>query len=54
VVRAADAAGRNSCGAYHPTPYLHRLAADGWSLVEQVAEGAAGNPHQDLVLFRRR
>jgi 2-polyprenyl-3-methyl-5-hydroxy-6-metoxy-1,4-benzoquinol methylase len=53
VVRGADVPGRNACGAYHPASYVREHLARGWQLLDHVAEGAAGNPHQDLVLLRK-
>jgi SAM-dependent methyltransferase len=52
VVRWAEAAGTNLCAAYHPPDYLPRLA-EGLEQLELVREGARGNPHQDLSLFRK-
>jgi hypothetical protein len=53
VVRWADVAGTNLCSAYHPEPYLRDTFADGFAFLELEAEGARGNPTQDLVLLRR-
>jgi SAM-dependent methyltransferase len=52
VVRWPEAAGTNLCAAYHPPQYLPRLA-HGLQQLEFVPEGARGNPHQDLSLFRK-
>jgi SAM-dependent methyltransferase len=52
VVRWSVAAGTNLCSTFHPRSYLERLA-EGLELLEQVPEGAAGNPHQDLSVLRR-
>jgi SAM-dependent methyltransferase len=52
VVRWGEAAGTNLCGAYHPPEYLRRLT-EGLEQLELVPEGALGNPHQDLALFRK-
>ena len=52
VVRGAEVAGSNHCGAYHPAEYLRRLTGS-FELVEHVPEGATGNPDQDLILLRR-
>ena len=53
VVRWADVAGTNLCSAYHPESYLRETFAEGFTLVEQVPEGAHGNPTQALVLLRK-
>ncbi len=53
VVRGADAAGRNECGAYHPAAYVQGVLAAGFDLIDHVPEGATGNPPQDLVLLRK-
>jgi len=53
VVRWADVAGTNLCSAYHPEPYLRSTFADGFAFLELEAEGARGNPTQDLVLLRK-
>ena len=53
VVRFEQVAGTNLCTAFHPPAYVKdRLAAE-LTLVEEVPEGARGNPHQDLFLFRK-
>ena len=46
--------GSNRCAAYHPQPYLEGLVRDRFEIVESLAEGALGNPRQDLVLMRKR
>jgi SAM-dependent methyltransferase len=54
VVRWEQAAGSNLCAAYHPADALSRIAASaGFERVVHVEEGARGNPHQDLHVFRR-
>jgi SAM-dependent methyltransferase len=53
VVRWGDLPGTNLCSAYHPEPYLRGTLADGFAFLELEAEGARGNPTQDLVLFRK-
>jgi SAM-dependent methyltransferase len=52
VVRWGEVAGSNLCAAYHPRGALAALA-DGFLEIAHVPEGAAGNPHQDLHVFRR-
>jgi SAM-dependent methyltransferase len=52
VVRWQDAAGSNLCAAYHPPGSLARLA-EGFDEIAFVPEGAKGNPHQDVHVFRR-
>jgi SAM-dependent methyltransferase len=45
--------GSNTCSAYHPFAYVRDQLAHSLELVEFRAEGAAGNPHQDLYLLRK-
>jgi SAM-dependent methyltransferase len=52
VVRWQEVAGSNLCAAYHPRQALARLA-DRFEEIAFVAEGAKGNPHQDVHVFRR-
>jgi SAM-dependent methyltransferase len=54
VVRWGEVAGSNLCSAYHPEPYLRDTFADGFTFLELEAEGARGNPTQDLVLLQKR
>jgi SAM-dependent methyltransferase len=53
VVRWGEVAGTNLAAAYHPPAWVRaHLAGE----LEQVAfspEGAAGNPHQDVHVFRK-
>ena len=53
VVRWGEVAGSNLCSAYHPEPYLLDTFADGFTFLELEAEGARGNPTQDLVLLQK-
>jgi SAM-dependent methyltransferase len=54
VVRWEEVEGTNLCAAFHPPEAVARLAAErGFQQVEFVAEGARGNPHQDLHVFRK-
>jgi SAM-dependent methyltransferase len=53
VVRWGDVAGTNLCSAYHPEAYLRDTFAGGFDFLELEAEGARGNPTQDLVLLRK-
>jgi SAM-dependent methyltransferase len=53
VVRRDDRPGSNVCGAYHPEAYVRERLARGFTVVDFVREGAAGNPHQDLWLLRK-
>jgi SAM-dependent methyltransferase len=53
VVRWADVPGTNLCSAYHPEAYLRETFAHGFAFVALEAEGALGNPTQDLVLLRK-
>ncbi len=49
----ADVAGTNLCSAYHPEAYLRDTFATGFEFLELEAEGARGNPTQDIVLLRK-
>ena len=53
VVRNPEAAGTNYCGAYCSEDYIRETLSDGFKLIDFIPRGAAGNPHQDLVLLRR-
>jgi SAM-dependent methyltransferase len=53
VVRWGDVVGSNLCSAYHPEAYLRDTFAQGFAFLELEAEGARGNPTQDLVLLRK-
>lgn len=55
VVWSGHDAGKNRCATFHPPAYVRdRLApAAGLEVLEWVAEGALGNPHQDAWLLRR-
>jgi SAM-dependent methyltransferase len=53
VVRWAEVVGSNLCSAYHPERYLRDTFADGFTFLELEAEGARGNPTQDLVLLQK-
>jgi SAM-dependent methyltransferase len=53
VVRWEEVAGTNLCTTFHPPSYLRTRLATGWEPLEILAEGARGNPHQDLSVFRR-
>jgi SAM-dependent methyltransferase len=53
VIKRDDRPGSNVCGAYHPEAYVRDHLARGFSVVDFVAEGATGNPQQDLWLLRR-
>jgi SAM-dependent methyltransferase len=53
VIKRDDRPGSNVCGAYHPKAYVRDHLSRGFVVVDFAAEGAAGNPHQDLWLLRR-
>jgi SAM-dependent methyltransferase len=53
VVRWGEVVGSNLCSAYHPERYLRDTFADGFAFLELEAEGARGNPTQDLVLLQK-
>jgi 2-polyprenyl-3-methyl-5-hydroxy-6-metoxy-1,4-benzoquinol methylase len=54
VVRWEEVAGTNLCTAFHPPSYVRERLAAGFDVLDFVAEGAKGNPHQDLFVVRRR
>lgn len=47
------APGSNTCAAYHPAAYVRDHLTAGLELVDHIHEGARGNPHQDLYVFRK-
>lgn len=53
VVRWSDVVGSNLCSAYHPERYLRETFAQGFAFLALEAEGARGNPTQDLVLLQK-
>jgi SAM-dependent methyltransferase len=54
VVRWAEVPGTNLCTTFHPRSWVQRrLVSRGFEEVDFVAEGARGNPYQDLYLLRR-
>ncbi len=53
MVSRSEEPGGNTCGAYHPERYVRGTLAQGFTVVDFVAEGASGNPHQDLFLLRK-
>lgn len=53
VVRFDEVAGTNLCTTFHPPAYVREQLAAGLELVGELPEGAKGNPHQDLFLFRK-
>lgn len=53
VVKDADVAGSNLCGAYHPESYVREVLAPPLEVIALRREGALGNPYQDLWLLRR-
>ena len=54
IVRWAEVPGTNLCTTFHPPSWVrNRLLPHGFEELEFVAEGAAGNPYQDLFLLRR-
>ncbi len=54
VVREPVAAGTNACAAYHPGSSLLRVLPPELEKVSFIAQGARGNPPQDLWVLRRR
>jgi len=53
VVRWGEVVGSNLCSAYHPERYLRETFAQGFEFLDLEAEGARGNPTQDLVLLKK-
>jgi SAM-dependent methyltransferase len=53
VVRWPEGAGTNLCSVFHPRAYVEERLAGRLDVAEFVAEGAKGNPHQDLYLLRK-
>ena len=53
VVRREEVPGTNLCTTFHPESYVRERLANGWEILDFVAEGAKGNPDQDLYLLRR-
>jgi len=53
VVRYEEVAGTNLCTTFHPPAYVRDELGAALELVDEVPEGAKGNPHQDLFLFRK-
>ena len=54
VVRFGEEAGDNICGAYHPPGYIRTTLSAGFDVLEHIAEGALGNPNQDLWVVQNR
>ena len=52
VVRWEEVAGTNLCTTFHPPGYVRERLAAAFEPVDFLAEGAKGNPHQDLFVFR--
>jgi SAM-dependent methyltransferase len=53
VKNDTKAPGTNACAAYHPVAYVRETLTSGLALVDFIAEGARGNPRQDLYLLRK-
>jgi SAM-dependent methyltransferase len=53
VVRCDQLAGTNLCTAFHPRTYVQQSLGRELELIDFVAEGAKGNPYQDLFLLRK-
>ncbi len=55
IVWSGDSAGKNRCATFHPPAFVRdKLApAASFEVLEFVAEGALGNPHQDAWLLQR-
>ncbi len=53
VVKYEECAGTNMCAAFCSEAYIYQHLARGFDVVMFVAQGAEGNPHQDLYLLRK-
>lgn len=53
VLQRSEYRGLNLCQAFHPESYVRDVFADGFAIVDFEAEGARGNPRQDLFVLRR-
>jgi SAM-dependent methyltransferase len=53
VVRWEQVAGTNLCTTFHPPSYVRERLAERFESLDFLAEGAKGNPYQDLFVFRR-
>lgn len=53
VVKQADAAGSNMCGAYHPEAYVRNILAKDFEIVDVIPEGAR-DADQDIYLLRKK
>ncbi len=54
IVRVGDLAGTNHCAAFHPAAFVRGTMADGFAVLEQVPQGATGNPPQDAWVLRKQ
>jgi SAM-dependent methyltransferase len=53
VVHASGDEGSNDCAAFHPEAYVRATLARGLDVLDFLAEGAVGNPRQDVYLLRK-
>jgi SAM-dependent methyltransferase len=53
VKNNVNSPGSNTCSAYHPPEYVRSRLASDFEVVDFLAEGARGNPVQDLYILRR-
>ena len=53
VIRGSSLANSNYCNAFHRAEYVTGELFRCMELVEFRPQGALGNPHQDLLIFRR-
>ena len=54
VVRRSDASGSNDCATFHPEAWVRRILAEQFNVIDFIAQGAEGNPHQDAWLVCRK
>ena len=49
-----EASGTNRCTAFHPEATSGSASDQGSNFSISIPDGAAGNPHQDLLVLRKR
>jgi hypothetical protein len=54
VVRRSDASGSNDCATFHPEPWVRRILAEQFDVVDFLPKGSEGTPYQDAWLVRRK
>jgi len=54
IVSAPETEGTNQGASFHSPAYMRSCFAPGFELIDEIPEGALGNPRQDLYLYRKR